>query len=143
MEWKFVEILNPRAHGGPYGRDGTEDMEGGEYVEGAEHGEGIGRRGSRMTPVEVSIAIHRDPRDISENDLPRLFRRTLGKPERRNSLGKRRKTSEESSKVSGKRRKNAEFSGLTRNVIGRRRCASGNVGIRRKTSENIGRPRKT
>ncbi len=32
--------------------EGTEDMEGGEYVEGAEHGEGIGRRGSRMAPLE-------------------------------------------------------------------------------------------
>eukprot|EP00665_Eupelagonemidae_sp_cell47_P013187 gene13187-biopygen7364 len=38
--------------GGEQDSEGTEDMEGGEHVEGAEHGEGIGRRGSRMAPVE-------------------------------------------------------------------------------------------
>eukprot|EP00665_Eupelagonemidae_sp_cell47_P017300 gene17300-biopygen10660 len=91
----------------------------------------------------LSIAIHRDPRDISEKNPSETF---PSKPRKTSAnLGKA-STSEESSKVSEKRRKDAGFSGLTRNVIGRRRCASENVGIRRKpseTSENLGRPLKT
>eukprot|EP00665_Eupelagonemidae_sp_cell47_P013461 gene13461-biopygen4418 len=103
----------------------------------------------RVQGCVLSIAIHRDPRDISEKNPSETF--PLNPRETSANLGKpsvRRSVFPQLSATTEERRKTSEDLGrIKRNIWlgtdGDRRNSSENLGRPRKTSENLGKPRET